>query len=191
MKVLDVIKRDLYRYSGSRSYIRNIIKFISTRPLHIIVLYRCIKFFDRNKLYYPIRVFLLIIYRFFETLYGISLPVKCKIGHGLYIGHFGGVIINQEVVIGNNCNISHNVTIGKSNSAQSSGVPTIGDNVYIAPGAVISGGISIGNECLIGPNAVVLSSTEEGAVVLPQPAFQVSTAGSKKYINRVYGIEKL
>lgn len=41
--------------------------------------------------------------------------MNTKIGEGLYLGHHGSVVINQGVVIGNNCNIAQNVTIGMEN----------------------------------------------------------------------------
>ncbi len=80
-----------------------------------------------------------------EYKFGISIPYNTDIGHGLYIGHYGGIIINCKVIIGKNCNLNHEVTIGESFGGKNPGTPVIGDNVYIGPGAKIIGGISIGN----------------------------------------------
>ena len=44
--------------------------------------------------------------------YGIDIPFSANIGSGFYIGHFGGIIVNETAVIGINCNISQGVTIG-------------------------------------------------------------------------------
>lgn len=49
-----------------------------------------------------------------EISTGISIPWSVKIGHSLYIGHYGTVIINSNAIIGDNCNISQGVTIGIS-----------------------------------------------------------------------------
>lgn len=64
-------------------------------------------------------IFIFILFRIFrwhyEVKYGISIPLETQIGRGLYIGHFGNIIVNTNVVIGNHLNISQGVTIGVSN----------------------------------------------------------------------------
>src|SRR6266550_8543191 len=44
-----------------------------------------------------------------EILTGISLPAECRIGEGLYVGHFGTIIVSSMAVIGKNCNLSQGV----------------------------------------------------------------------------------
>lgn len=88
-------------------------------------------------------------------------------GPGLYIPHFGSVIVNPHAKIGINCQINNNVVIGQIGGK----CPIIGDNVYIGPGAVISGEISIADNVWIGANAVVTKSiTEPYALVVGIPA---------------------
>lgn len=83
------------------------------------------------------------------------------LGHGIK-----GIVIAGEAIIGENCYISHQVTIGRSHN----GVPQIGDNVYIGPGAKIFGGIKIGNNVRIGANCVVFQDIPDNAtVVLEKP----------------------
>ena len=67
--------------------------------------------------------------------YGIEVWPECCIGPGLYIGHFGGIHISCLATIGSNCNISHDVTIGRSNRGRYAGVPVLGNNVFIGAGA--------------------------------------------------------
>ena len=50
------------------------------------------------------------------------------------------------------------------------GLPIIGDNVYIAKGAIVFGGITIGNNVTIGANAVVNAPVPDNAVVAGVPA---------------------
>ncbi|WP_202807025.1 hypothetical protein [Planktothrix agardhii] len=45
-------------------------------------------------------------HKIIEIIAEINIPSKTQIGKGFYIGHFGGIIINQDVKIGENCNIS-------------------------------------------------------------------------------------
>ena len=51
-----------------------------------------------------------------------------------------------------------------------SGVPVIGNDVYIATGAKILGPITIGNNSVVGANAVVIHNVPENTVVAGLPA---------------------
>lgn len=117
-----------------------------------------------------------------EMLTGISIPASAIIGHSFYIGHFGGIILNANSLIGNNCNISQGVTIGISGQNENRGVPTIGNNVYIGVNAVVAGKIVIEDNVLIGACSLVTSNVEENAVMLGVPAIKISDKSSKGYI---------
>ena len=117
-----------------------------------------------------------------EMITGISIPASVSIGHSFYIGHFGGIILNTNAVIGNNCNISQGVTIGVSGIGERRGVPVIGNNVYIGANAVIAGKITIGDNAVIGACSLVTSDVNINAVVVGVPATEVSVKGSEGYI---------
>ena len=106
------------------------------------------------------------------------------VGAGLYIGHFGGIHVNHGAVIGNNCNIQQDVTLGKANRGARAGSPVIGNNVFIGAGAKIIGHIVIGDGAAIGANAVVTKDVPPGAAVAGVPARVVSDQGSEGYVNR-------
>lgn len=124
------------------------------------------------------------ILRHYQVKFGISIPAITQIGSGFYIGHFGGIVVNHRSVIGKNCNISHGVTLGQTNRGERQGCPTLGDNVYIAPGAKLIGGIHIGSDVAIGANSVVTSDVPDHAVVVGIPGKVLSYDGSAGYINR-------
>ena len=115
--------------------------------------------------------------------YGISIPYQTSIGPGFYIGHFGGIVINEAAVIGRNVNISQGVTIGQANRGLRQGVPVIGEGVYLGPGAVIVGAVNIGKGSAIGANAVVTRDLCENAVAVGIPATIISTEGSAGYVD--------
>lgn len=114
--------------------------------------------------------------------FGISIPWQTQIGPGFYIGHFGGIVVNEAARIGRNCNISQGVTIGQLNRGERKGVPSIGDGVYIGPGAVIIGAIHVGAGSAIGANAVVTRDLCDQAVAVGIPARVISTEGSAGYV---------
>ncbi|MEO8516049.1 MAG: serine acetyltransferase [Flavobacterium sp.] len=117
-----------------------------------------------------------------EMTTGISIPASAKIGHSFYIGHFGGIILNANSIIGNNCNISQGVTIGISGQDDKRGVPIIGNNVYIGVNSVVAGKITIGDDVLIGACSLVTNNVDDNAVVLGVPAVKISDKSSKGYI---------
>ncbi|HEU4929958.1 MAG TPA: serine O-acetyltransferase [Candidatus Krumholzibacteria bacterium] len=116
--------------------------------------------------------------------FGISIPFETEIGSGFYIGHFGGIVVNEACVIGKNCNISHGVTLGVLNRGEKQGCPTIGDNVYIGPGAKIVGRIKVGNHVAVGANCVVTKDVPDYGVVVGIPGQVISQEGSVGYVNR-------
>lgn len=122
---------------------------------------------------------------------GISIPFETTIGSGFYIGHFGGIVVNEGCVIGKNCNISHGVTLGVANRGRHKGCPVLGDNVYIAPGAKIVGAVRIGNDVAIGANCVVTSDVPDHSVVVGIPGRVISEEGSAGYVNRTDYEDKL
>lgn len=90
-------------------------------------------------------------------------------GGGTILAYGGvGVVIHKNAVIGKNCVIESNVTIGGRNNLP--GVPVIGDNVFIGTGARILGNIHIGSGSIIGANAVVLHDVPERCSVAGVPA---------------------
>jgi len=118
-----------------------------------------------------------------EVLTGIQLPYRAGIAPGLYIGHFGGIIIHPRAVIGAGCNLSQGVTIGVSGRGQRRGVPTLGARVWVGPNAVIAGDVSVGDDALIAANALVTRDVAACAVMLGNPAQAVSYEGSRDYLS--------
>ena len=126
--------------------------------------------------------------RLIKITTGISISPLAEIGPGFFIGHFGGIVVHGDVVIGRNCNISQGVTIGVGGRKGRRGSPRIGDRVYIAPGAKIFGPIEIGNDVAIGANAVVTRSLPDRAVAVGVPARVASLEGSFDFVE-YYGME--
>jgi serine O-acetyltransferase len=106
-------------------------------------------------------------HRFWSVVTGADIPINARIGGGLLIPHPNGIVIHPDAVIGPNCLIFQQGTIGTRDGA---GVPAIGGHVDIGAGARILGAIRIGDHARIGANAVVLTDVPAGAVALGVPA---------------------
>lgn len=121
---------------------------------------------------------LLINHKLIEIITGINIPNVTSVKRGLYIGHYGQIIINSEAQIGENCNLSQGVTIGEKIGGKRPGVPIIKDRVYIGPNAIIFGGITIENDASIGAGCVVNRDIPTKAVVVGNPCRIISFKGS-------------
>ena len=93
----------------------------------------------------------------------------------LSIEHHGCIVIHGASVIGDDCLIRHGVTLGNTGYDDPFGAPTIGDRVQIGAGAKIIGRITVGNDAIIGANAVVIRDVPANVVVGGVPARTLST----------------
>ena len=120
-----------------------------------------------------IRPFYRVAHIFIRNVYTIELTSEAKVGRRLWIAHQGGIVIHSQSEIGDDCMIRQNVTIGQISQNPPEGerkAPRIGHNVQIGAGAVILGGIDIGDDARIGPNAVVMTDVPAGATAFAPPA---------------------
>ncbi len=86
-------------------------------------------------------------------------------GPGLSIAHYGTIIVNKGARVGSNCRLHAGVNIGTEAGSKDK-APTLGDNVYIGPGAKLFGSIILGSNIAIGANAVVNKSFEEDNIMI-------------------------
>jgi len=104
-----------------------------------------------------------------EILTGIELPCEVTLGRRFRIDHFGGIIISGDVVFGNDCVIRNGVTVGLRHTGVR-GAPVIGNRVDIGAGAKILGAIHIGDDVVIGANAVVITDVPANSIAVGIPA---------------------
>jgi serine O-acetyltransferase len=102
-----------------------------------------------------------------RILLNVYIPPSVRIGPGLCLIHPNNILIAPDVVIGANCLIFHEVTIG---TGPTPGVPTLGDDVDVYVGARVLGGVTIGDNSMVGANCVVTRSVPAGSVVVAPPA---------------------
>ena len=112
----------------------------------------------------------------------IEILPSTKIGPGFRMVHSYGITVNGQAVIGENVNMYKGVTIGISGGKRK-GVPIIGNNVQIGINATVIGGITIGNDVVIAPNAFVNFDVPDHSVVIGNPGQVIyKENASKGYI---------
>lgn len=180
-----LVASDLYRHAGAvnrSAFWHHLLWTPGFRYIYLLRLYARLRCVPWGR--FGLRQFVSLLLHRYSIKYGISISPDARIGPGFYIGHYGGIVVNTDVVIGANCNISQGVTLGQSNRGDRAGCPTIGDNVYIGPGAKVIGRIHVGDHAAIGANAVVIRDVAASTSVGGVPARVLSAQGSRGYVNR-------
>jgi serine O-acetyltransferase len=119
-----------------------------------------------------------LVFKGVEIATGISLPPSATIGAGLHVGHFGGIIVHSDAILGERCAIGPGVVIGARGQGVA-GTPVLGDGVYVGVGAKILGPVTIGSDVRIGANSVVISDLPDHATAVGIPARIVRILGQR------------
>ena len=106
------------------------------------------------------------------TRLGFTIP-KNVFGPGLHIVHYGTIVVHPDARVGRNCRLHPSTSIGDYN-----GVPRLGNNVYIGPGAKIYGPVTLGDNVAVGANAVVNKSFGSNVTLGGVPARIVAEKGA-------------
>ncbi|MFV0194103.1 serine acetyltransferase [Empedobacter falsenii] len=178
---MNLLDNDLKRYTGKVNY-KLLIKFLYANPgFKFIYFWRLTKITKKKSL---IGFISYQMYKRYSFKYGYQIPLSVEIGKGLFLPHFGYIVINSGSKIGKNCSILQGVTLGVTKGGKNPGNPTIGDEVYIGPSATIVGKIKIGNRVLIAPNAYINFDVPDDSIVIGNPAKIISKENpTELYIN--------
>lgn len=102
-------------------------------------------------------------------LHSTWIDPEAQIGEGVEVGYGGiGLVIERGVVVGERTFLSQDVTLGAREDVP--GVPRLGRNVTVCAGAKILGPVTVGDDAVIGANALVTEDVPAGAVVAGIPA---------------------
>lgn len=115
---------------------------------------------------------------FLQNVYGICLFDTTQLGRRVKITHHSGVVVGADAVIGDDCLIRQNATIGIADWGQK-GSPRLGRDVEVGAGAVVIGAVKIGDGARIGPNAVVVADVPAGATAFAAPARRMQRPDSE------------
>jgi serine O-acetyltransferase len=142
--------------------------------LHALAVYRIGRWrLERNKVF---RIVFTLLYKLvnnliIRNLYGVEISDQAVIGRRVLIGHHQTILIPRYCVIGDDCTLRHNLTIGYvGGDSAPDAVAKIGKRVEIAPGVHLLGAISIGDDARIGPASVVMADVPAGSTVFAAPA---------------------
>ena len=125
----------------------------------------------------PVRVPLLAVYKVavlpIQLFRKVEIPSRTPIGGGLCLPKPYGIVMPHEVQIGPRCTLHAGTTLGLGPIP---GVPRLGADVTLHPGAKVLGGVTLGDGVVVGANAVVTKDVPAG-VVIQSPIPRVRRAG--------------
>lgn len=152
--LFDALKQDTRRLleiksKGSPWYVLESLLF--ENGYQAVVMHRMAHWFRRR----GIPVLGPLIARLSLFLTGVDIAPEAVIGPGLRIAHGVGLVIGNKVRIGEQATLLHQVTIGAPSTRRIAQMPAIGDGVFIAVGARLIGGITIGDRVFVGANCVL------------------------------------
>ena len=106
------------------------------------------------------------------VVFGLEVPSQLEIGPGLILPHAQGTVLGAAR-IGRNATIFHQVTLGASVADYGYNLalrPVVENDVTISVGAKVLGAVTLGSNCSVGANAVVLQNVPIGALAVGVPA---------------------
>ncbi|MBD8702813.1 serine O-acetyltransferase EpsC [Frigoribacterium sp. CFBP9039] len=107
-----------------------------------------------------------------RTATGVEIHPGALVGRRLFIDHGMGVVIGETAVVGDDCTLFHGVTLGGKGRGGALGRrhPTLGRGVMVGAGAAVLGGVTVGDDSIVGANAVVTRDVPAGSIAVGVPA---------------------
>ncbi|WP_461791084.1 serine O-acetyltransferase EpsC [Pseudothermotoga sp.] len=131
-----------------------------------LLLYRISHLLYRWKIYPLAYVF----HYLCRVLFSMDIHPAAEIEPGVVIDHGIGVVIGATATVKSGTVIYHGVTLGAKRICSGKRHPDVGRNVIIGAGAKILGPIRVGDNSVIGANAVVLNDVPENCLAVGIPA---------------------
>jgi serine O-acetyltransferase len=152
--VLADLRRDAERlhlsYGGSTA--RAVVEaLLFNNGFQAVVLYRLARWLRVHR----VPVLGPLVARFNLLVTGVDLHPAADVGPGLLIAHGHGLVIGGGARIGRDALILQGVTIGSPSPGRVAQMPVIGDRVFLGAGAKVVGAVTIGDDVVVGPNAVI------------------------------------
>jgi serine O-acetyltransferase len=151
---------------------------LQDRGFRAVLLYRMGRYFRVHGLVMPAKLTERIIHR----LCFCEVSTSADIGPGFAIYHPFGLVVGTDVKAGKNLTLSMDVVLGGNIDKQrpdGSEKPILGDNVNIGAGSKMAGPITLGDNCLVGANSVVINSMPSDSIIAGVPAQVIKHKGHK------------
>ncbi len=150
----------------------------ATSVLSVMILYQGFWAIFNHRIahfFYKIRLLFIarLISQISRFLTGIEIHPGATIGKRLFMDHGMGIVIGETAIVGDDCTIYHQVTLGGTGKEAIKRHPTLGNNVIVGAGSKVLGNITLGNNVKVGANSVVLKDVPDNTTVVGIPAREI------------------
>lgn len=175
MSVIKDIKLDLRRLK-TEFEVGTLMALLANRGIHALINYRISHYLSTIK----IPLLPLILTRIIQILYAIDIDFKAKLEGGIVIIHGVGTVIGHGAIVKANTTIYHGVTLGRKKQGAkipaNDGFPVVERNCVLGAGAKIIGPVNIGENCIVGPNCVIMDSLPADTLVkIPSSVYEIKS----------------
>jgi serine O-acetyltransferase len=153
-------------FSRQKTMKQKIEAVLFSAGVQALLLFRLSHLLNQYKLARMLRLHTFL-YRLNQFICHVDIDPNVKIGTNFLMPHPSGIVIGGTAVIGNNCIMMQNSTIGARNLGEvSKRHATLADSVFVGPNAVILGNITIGKNARIGAGSIVLADVNEDQTII-------------------------
>lgn len=152
--------------------------FLASKGVHALLAYRIAHRLYRAHI--PLLPFLLS--RTIQVLYGIDIDCRAHLEGGITILHGVGLVIGAGASVGEGTRLYHGVTLGLAHR-EPDGFPQVGRHCLLGAGAKLLGPITVGDDCIVGANAVVTQDVPTASLATGVPA-RIKPRPEGLYLNR-------
>jgi serine O-acetyltransferase len=180
-ELASLLAADAFRHTGRTTTASMVIAFLNQRTFRPVATLRLCQALAGG----PVAARLLlpmarVAHRIAAHHAGMDLPWRVTAGPGLCILHGWGLVVAPGATIGSNVTLFHGVTLGRRDrigrdSRSEPEYPTIEDEVWIGPHAIVVGGVTVGTGSRIGGGSFVTTSIPARCIVGGNPAEVLKT----------------
>ena len=176
MNSWQALKADTYRQYGRFSLWLVVEGAFRSRLFRVLVVSRICQGLSNSSL--PLKI----LFPFFRVLHQaccywacVDFPWETKMGGGIALTHGWGLVVTPGATIGNNVTLFHGVTLGRRDRISRTGdrtieYPTLEDDVWVGPNAIIVGGITVGRGSRIAGGTFVTENIPPYSIVAGNPS---------------------
>ena len=104
-------------------------------------------------------------------VFGVDIHPGAQLGRGITIDHATGVVIGETAVLGDNCYLMYDVTLGATGtSSEHDRHPKIGNDVFLGAKCTVIGNIAVGDGAVVAAQALVNKPVPPGYTAVGSPA---------------------
>ncbi|MGA7301273.1 MAG: serine O-acetyltransferase [Candidatus Sulfotelmatobacter sp.] len=173
------VREDIAAVFESDPAARSYLEVLTCYPgLHAVWAHHVSRWLWRHEM----RLLARLVSQFARLLTGVEIHPGAEIGRRLFIDHGMGTVIGETAIVGDDVTLYQGVTLGGTGKEKGKRHPTLGNNISIGSGAKLLGNITIGDNCRVGANSVVLRNVPPNSTIVGVPGHIVLRDGKRVVI---------